>query len=178
MYEITTYSGKQVNPFNIRLEDLDINDIAHSLSLLNRFLGHTVEPYSVAEHSVRVSCLCEPRDALAGLLHDASEAYLGDVSTPIKNHPCMEGYRTAEWRAMHKVIAKWGLSGESLARVRVVDETICATEGAKLFFEVPAWTDMRDKYWFGITPWPWKAARLAFLERFKFLMQFPCLSAA
>jgi len=81
---ITTNSGKRFDftqPFD---NTFDIHDIAHALAHINRFTGHTDQPYSVAQHSVYVSNIVPPRYALAGLMHDAAEAYLGDVSAPLK----------------------------------------------------------------------------------------------
>lgn len=69
---------------NPRVEQIDIRDIAHSLSLINRFTGHTRTPYSVAEHCVIGSEIIRGEFALEFLLHDAHEAYLGDVSGPLK----------------------------------------------------------------------------------------------
>jgi hypothetical protein len=78
---IETYSGKLVDPFNITESDLDIQDIAHGLSNINRFNGHTVYPYSVAEHSVVLSfCFDNDLDALYALMHDA------DIVSPLKHN--------------------------------------------------------------------------------------------
>lgn len=71
------------------LNVMDAGDIAHALSLINRFTGHTTRPYSVAEHSLLVADLAEAADAtpvvqMAALMHDAHEAYTGDVSSPVK----------------------------------------------------------------------------------------------
>ena len=82
--KMNTASGRLVDPFNLRLEDIAIEDIAHSLSMQCRFNGHCARFYSVAEHSVLVSRLVLPKNRLWGLLHDAQEAYLGDIITPIK----------------------------------------------------------------------------------------------
>jgi hypothetical protein len=81
---IQTISGKK---FPLEAPDpaqIDIEDIAHALSLLCRFNGHCTRFYSVAEHSVHVSHEIDPDLALVGLLHDAAEAYLGDVPSPLK----------------------------------------------------------------------------------------------
>src|SRR6266496_3875421 len=85
--EIILASGKWFNVFNPKPEDVDIRDIAHALSNQCRFTGHTKEFYSVAQHSVLVSTFCAPEDAAWGLLHDASEAYLSDIASPVKKHP-------------------------------------------------------------------------------------------
>jgi hypothetical protein len=81
---ISTYSGKFFDILKPEEYEYDIEEIAHALSNICRYTGHTNKFYSVAEHSVLVSRLVEPRYALAGLLHDAGEAYLGDVSSPLK----------------------------------------------------------------------------------------------
>ncbi len=97
MNYINTYTGKQINSFDLKPEDVCLEDIAHSLSLKVRFGGHLHYNnfYSIAQHSVRVSeyCYknarrsCRKDIALAGLLHDASEALsvLGDVCKPLKH---------------------------------------------------------------------------------------------
>ena len=86
---IQTFTGKRFYPLDPRPEDFDIIDIAHALSLTTRFGGHCINFYSVAEHSFLIGSqmyddLKNPDEALAGLLHDASEAYLGDIPKPLK----------------------------------------------------------------------------------------------
>jgi 5'-deoxynucleotidase YfbR-like HD superfamily hydrolase len=97
---IQTFNGHEVDLLNPRVEDVDAIDIAHSLSLTNRFTGHTTEAYSVAQHSVVGSILSEviypqvkwlPQEFL---FHDAAEAYVGDVSSPLKS--LLPGYREIE----------------------------------------------------------------------------------
>jgi len=81
---ILTHSGKLFNFKAPNLHKYDIREIAHALSNLGRFTGHTSRFYSVAQHSVAVSYIVPERLALAALMHDASEAYLGDVASPLK----------------------------------------------------------------------------------------------
>ena len=79
-----TYMGGQFWPLDPRSEDVNIEDIAHSLALSCRFNGHCNEFYSVAQHSILVSEIVVPSEAMAALMHDATEAYLGDIVRPLK----------------------------------------------------------------------------------------------
>jgi hypothetical protein len=72
-------------PLEPRSHEILLMDIAHALSLVNRFGGHTVRPYSVAAHSLLVCDLLPPPLKLQGLMHDAAEAYVGDIVSPIKS---------------------------------------------------------------------------------------------
>lgn len=79
------------------------HDIAHALSLVNRFGGHTPEPYSVGEHCIIVAqrllrTTGDAQLALAGLVHDAAEAYIQDINGLLKKTPELEGYREVEER--------------------------------------------------------------------------------
>lgn len=81
---ISTHSGKFFDILKPEEYEFNIEEIARALSNLCRYTGHTNAFYSVAEHSVLVSRLVPSDLALCGLLHDASEAFLGDVSSPLK----------------------------------------------------------------------------------------------
>ena len=81
---ISTGSGRFFDLLRPEEYDYDIEEIAGALSNLCRYTGHVNRFYSVAEHSVLVSRLLPDKLALAGLLHDASEAFVGDVSSPLK----------------------------------------------------------------------------------------------
>lgn len=105
---IQTVSGRLIDPLNPDPSQIYIEDVAHALSNQGRFTGHTKSPcwlgrdfYSVAEHSVHVAELLAgepPIIQLAGLLHDASEAYLSDIASPVKHTPALALYRDAEHR--------------------------------------------------------------------------------
>ena len=87
-----TYTDKLVSVTGPKPEDVDIVDIAHALSMTCRFGGHCQDFYSVTEHSVNVyelNTFCRartPNHDMAHLLHDAAEAYIGDVLTPLKRN--------------------------------------------------------------------------------------------
>ena len=93
---IQTYTGQAVEPLHPKLQDIRLEDIAHSLSNLCRYTGHCSTFYSVAQHAIMTSEICESeckilgygedvtrRFALLALHHDDSEAYLGDMSRPL-----------------------------------------------------------------------------------------------
>jgi hypothetical protein len=124
---ITTYTGRNVNPLDPG-GDINILDIAHSLALCNRFAGHTKEPISVAQHSVYVAALC-PAHALQGLLHDASEAYLGDVTKWLKAQPQMEAYREAEHLLQAAIYRYFGVPVEQHESVTLADRMMVRWEG-------------------------------------------------
>ncbi len=82
---IETFTGIMIDPFNPKEGQIVIEDIAHALSNICRFGGHSNSYYSVAQHSYECSLLVSKEHALSALLHDAVEAYLMDIPTPIKN---------------------------------------------------------------------------------------------
>lgn len=89
MSDITTFSGEKFNPLNPDVEKIKIGDIAHALSMLCRANGHFKSFYSVAQHSINCANEAKARGyslrvQLACLLHDASEAYLSDITRPVK----------------------------------------------------------------------------------------------
>ena len=91
-----TFSGRQFWPMDPKPEDVCILDIANSLGKICRYNGHCKKFYSVAEHSYYVSKYVEPQNALWGLLHDASEAYMCDLIRPLKNEPFARSFRLFE----------------------------------------------------------------------------------
>ena len=81
---IQTFSGRRFDLAAPRADQVDLDDIAFALGKISRFTGHTVVPYSVAQHCLVVASLTPPALRLAALMHDAAEAYVGDMSTPLK----------------------------------------------------------------------------------------------
>lgn len=128
-----TFTGKTLSLLNPLPSDICIKDIAHALSLINRFGGHTPLPYSVAAHSVHVSRLVDDRFALHGLLHDAAEAYLGDVVRPLKSH--LHGYELIESLCESAIEKSLGFKWypEALHAVKRADNLALRTE-LEVFF--------------------------------------------
>ena len=85
IYWIQTYTGKRFDLLNPDVDMICLNDIARPLSKLCRYTGHSDRFYSVAEHSIHVSNILSSDLALYGLLHDAAEAYIGDIAKPFKD---------------------------------------------------------------------------------------------
>ena len=129
---ITTYSGLRFWPLEPDPEKVYVSDISHALSCQCRYGGHCDKFYSVAEHSVSVSRLCAPEDALWGLLHDASEAYLVDVPRPLKELPEFVAYRAAERRLQRIIAQRFGLPPEQPASVTTADDTLLWVEAHSL----------------------------------------------
>lgn len=174
-----TFTGRQFWPLDPREEEICIEDIAHQLALTNRFGGATCVPYSVADHSVRVSWnasinrrvmpITYDYDGLWGLLHDAAEAYLNDVPRPVKHHPEFAFYRRAEENLLRCIARKFGLPEEVPQVVKDADEILLATEARDLMtpgalerWTPMAWEPLPNR----LIPLDWQVAEIAFLERF------------
>jgi uncharacterized protein len=123
-----TYSRVRFDPLNPHPSQINIEDIAHALSMICRFGGHARRFYSVAEHSVLVSRHCAPEDALAGLLHDAAEAYVGDLIRPIKHLPALAPYRDAEDWLLEIILEREGLAHVLPESVKFADNAVLAAE--------------------------------------------------
>ncbi|WP_300440629.1 YfbR-like 5'-deoxynucleotidase [Christiangramia sp.] len=122
---IRTFTGKVFDLKILDPESICIEDIAHSLSLTPRFGGHLEKMYSVAQHSVMVSINCI-ENQLAGLLHDASEAYIGDMPSPFKR--MMPEYKIIENRLMEVIAKKYGFSIPLPAEVKAADRMLLDME--------------------------------------------------
>jgi hypothetical protein len=117
-----------IQPLNPKLEDIHIKDIARALSNICRYAGHVKHFYSVAEHSFRVCDLVSKENGRWALLHDASEAYLGDIPAPLKYLPEFSFYREAEEKIMQVVCEKYNLPLEEPEEVSFWDKEIRKSE--------------------------------------------------
>ena len=162
-----TYSGGIFHPLDPRPEEVLIGDIAHHLSNNCRFVGAVKTHFSIAQHSVIVSSLVPEQDALWGLLHDASEAYLSDISRPVKRF--LAGYEELEERLMRVVATKFGLPWPMPDSIRLADDICVCTEQRDLLKPGPGLCEcpkgiklLPDK----IKPMSNRNAEQAFLARF------------
>ena len=109
-------SGKVANLLDLKPQDIHLAEICHRLSQQCRYAGATPVFYSVAEHCLNLDKYFDSRNSsqpraddtpemhVAALLHDAAEAYLGDLIAPIKHSPLGEGYRQLEHRVLHAIV--------------------------------------------------------------------------
>ena len=172
---IRTKTGKSFWPLKPTPEMVDIEDIAHALSHQCRFSGHTSQFYSVAQHSVHVSELIRkrynnPQMELAALLHDASEAYLVDVPSPVKR--VMPTYKDAEHLVMAAISKKFGLKNFD-KEIKQADMDALATEARDLMGNPQGWAGLdgcvADETI--LQPWPATLAKDLFLHKFKQLTE-------
>jgi hypothetical protein len=173
---LRTHTGKNVYPLAMTAEMIEIEDIAHALSFQCRFSGHTKFFYSVAQHSVLVSHHLmhlhnDPEIALSGLLHDAAEAYLVDLPTPLKR--LLADYGPAEHAIQRVIEAKFQLKCRlDDSCVAWVDRLLLATEARDLMGDPQDWASL-----YGIKPlderivcWPsGTTTRTTFLQAFRIL---------
>ena len=159
---IHTFSGIAFDLLNPQPEMILLEDIIHSLSLINRFNGAARFPYSVAQHSLYVAGLLPDEFKLHGLLHDAPEAYVGDMVSPLKK--IMSQYKEVEANISRVVANVFGLSYPAPAEVKKADLAVLSAEREQVLnpsygpwykdFPLPAgihieemsWSQVRDLY--------------------------------
>lgn len=169
---LLTYSGRRFFPWAPRPEDIRLEDIAHALAQLPRYNGHLPEPYSVAQHSLMVARHCPPEFRLVGLLHDAAEAYVGDLTRPVKQG--LLSFQLLEQRIWEAIAHRFELPTDIPAVVKEIDNRALATEFKQL---VPAphdqwgaqlpWEPLPEQ----IRPLPWREVKVGFIEYFELLWQ-------
>lgn len=172
---IVTFSGLRFYPLSPTKETIHIADIARSLSQQGRFSGHTSRYYSVAQHCVLVSELSSGRAALAGLLHDAAEAYILDIPRPIKQLSSMSGYRKMDEAISKLIFKKYNVSFDKEIQtcVKNSDNIALYIEAYNLmsigsFANIERFSEYVD---FILPAWSSKEAEKQFLLRFKDLIR-------
>lgn len=161
---IQTYTGIRVTIPVPKVEEISIVDIAHALSNLCRFTGHSKKFYSVGEHCVRVSRIVEPENKLAALLHDASEAYLNDIARPMKQF--FPEYLKLEGKVSKVINKAFGITGQSHEEIKRADNILCCTEGRDLIGNTEDWYSTEKPLPRKICPWTPHNAERAFLALF------------
>jgi hypothetical protein len=166
---IQAHSGEYIDLENPSNSKFLIDDIAHGLANTCRFGGQCSPFYSVAQHCVHVSLLVPPRYARGGLMHDASEAYIGDVSSPLK--ALLSNYSDIEERLQFEIWNWHGGQDRNHPEIKKADLIALATERRDLMPATTtngAWsmldgiTPVRDK----IEPLGPMMAKEAFLNRY------------
>ena len=190
--KIMTYTGKEFDLWAPNIEQICIGDIAHALALTNRYGGHTLVPYSVAEHCVRASYIPDDnsKHSLEILLHDAAEAYVGDIVSPQKQALWwkdqdeadewiyLQSFQDHEDWLLQRIYDAFKLKPAKIRGtadvVKQADLTMLATEVRDLM-PVGAADAEIFKPWLEdvrplrqrIIPWNWQDAERKFLERFE-----------
>lgn len=166
--ELCTYTGKYFDLLNPDPALVDIVDIANGLSKQCRFNGHCLRFYSVAQHSVAVSYLVPEEHALHGLLHDAAEAYIGDVIAPLKQ--LLPDYKQIEKTVEQAIFSAFRLPSLLPHCVKKADAIMLFTERRDLMPK----TDVEWDNPMGVYPldnpidtWNHNSSRFLFLKRFK-----------
>lgn len=170
---ILLHSGAYFDFLDPESADFLIGDIAHGLSNICRFAGQPRHFYSVAQHSVYVSQIVPPQMAMIGLLHDAAEAFVGDMAKPLKDL-CPE-YRAIEDRVERALFAKHGLPLPMPPEVKEADVQMLATEQFALMRNRDDWDYCRGRQPLDIDiPFmPPEVAAMFFMDRYVALSS-PC----
>jgi uncharacterized protein len=130
---IETFTGVMFDLINPRIEDINIEDIAHAGSQLCRFTGHTKYHYSIAYHELLGSYRIPREFALEFLLHDAAESYVNDMSRPLKHMTeCGKHYRPVEENIQALIRQKYGLPAVQSPIIHEIDNAMLLAEKEQL----------------------------------------------
>jgi hypothetical protein len=170
---LQTVSGRFVNPLDPDLDQIDIGDITRALANICRFGGHCRSFYSVAQHSVIVSELVEQRggdaeDVFAALMHDAAEAYLGDMPHPLKHRSALgEAYKVAEDHLEQALRVRFNIKPD-VPEIKRADRALLATERRAVSAEDWHWPELEgvEPLDLDLTAWPPDEAARAFAARY------------
>ena len=165
-----TYTGRKFFPTHPSAGDICIEDIVHALSMLCRFGGHCREFYSVAQHSCLVADMVEnvqPDAALAALMHDAEEAYIGDIIRPIKRSVPEISNAGAEIELM--IFQVFGIPHPMPEVVKWADNVMLKNEHAQIMHGRNEWPscDKADGPKVLIMTWSPQRAKEEFMKRFR-----------
>lgn len=138
-----TYTGRQFYPIDPHPEDVCIEDISHALSMVCRFGGHVRTFYSVAQHSVIVSHLC-PHSAFQALMHDATEAYVGDMVRPLKRQ--LSAYRLVEAGVWCAICGHFNIPVEMAPEIKAADNVALMTERRDLLTPTEHKWSLEEQY--------------------------------
>jgi hypothetical protein len=164
-----TWSGGRFYPLDPRPEEVFLLDIAQSLSKQCRYLGHSLRFYSVAQHSTICATILlgshGPLMAMQGLLHDAAEAYLGDLISPLKIGTRIgEMYLEHEAKLHDVIMTRFGLfAGDLPDPVKEADRRVLATEAKTLVASTKGW-NLAQPYAFLVAPVGPEEALMQFLK--------------
>lgn len=175
-YYIVTYTGVRMSPFKPQKSNFRISDIAHALSLMTRANGHFNTFYSVAQHCLNCSYEGEARGyskrmQLALLLHDATEAYVSDVTRPVKAG--FPEYRDMEERLNTVIFESFGLykfTKEEKKMVKEVDDDMMYYEFEQLHISGGLGPKYSLKTRPGLEFVPMDRVEQEYIERFQFLI--------
>ena len=170
---LQTVSGRWVNPFDPDPDQLDIGDIARALANQCRFGGHCRPFYSVAQHSVHVSQIVEERggdaeEVFAALMHDAAEAYLGDMPHPLKHRsPLGAAFKAAEDNLEHALREHFRIKPD-VPEIKRADLSLLATERRTFSAEKWHWPELAgvEAYEIELSAWPPDEAAETFARRY------------
>lgn len=167
---IETYSGVKIEFLNPSLDTINIEDIAHALAHQCRFNGHTKQFYSVAEHSVNCSFLVDKEYQLQALLHDASEAYITDIASPVKQY--LSNYKELEKVVMEAIAKKYNFEWPMSKQTSLADLTMLSDEAYLLMSgkgnNYNMWDDIPrpERKFTSLHCWTPLTAKSMFLARF------------
>jgi uncharacterized protein len=130
---IVTYTGCKFNLLEPDSRDIDVVDIAHALAMQCRWTGHTKHHYSIAQHAYYCSFIGPDNEAFHRLNHDDSEAYIGDMSRPLKHYTeAGDAYRRVEWPIQNLIYESYGMSIVEPISVKLADEGMLYAEQQQL----------------------------------------------
>lgn len=173
---LQTYSGLKFFPENPTPDMIDLKDIAHALAFSCRYNGQCKMFYSVAEHSVYVSRMVPEEHALAALLHDAAEAYVGDIVRGVKH--LVHGFSEMEDKILSMILMKYGCHPVLDPCIKKADNEILYWEKEVLMPGHFEWNIPKPEQRVEIYCWQPDVAEDVFMERFHELRIFSVKEAA